>query len=80
MHFFGQENVSEAPSPVERPLRTYEYFDAEGLNREVIEANFVKFEAGHVTFWLDRPESNVQDTLVRAEANINVTELKELLS
>jgi len=78
MHFFGQETVPEAPGPVGRPLRTYEFFDANGENRQVIEANFVKFEAYHVTFWLDRPEPNVQDTLVLAEAHNNVTELREM--
>lgn len=78
MPFFGKEGLSDTPAQVARPLRTYEFFDAEGLNRMVIEANYIKFEAGHIAFWLDRPEQNVQDTLVLAEALTNVTELKEL--
>lgn len=76
--FYGQENAAKE-APAARPLRTYEFFDAEGLNREVIEAHFVKFEAHHISFWLDRPEHNVQDTLVLAERASHVTELKELL-
>ena len=79
MPFYGQEDVSETPSEVDRPLRKYSFKTWGGKHKEV-EASYVEFKAHHVAFWLDRSEPNVQDTLVLAEPSTNVAELREVLA
>ena len=78
MHFFGQEEaVSAPPTAVERPIRKFQYKDFGGRRKEV-EAHFIEFKPGHVAFWRQGPDPDFQGTLVLAEANSNVSELREV--
>jgi hypothetical protein len=79
MPFYGQEELPETPSPVGRPLRTFTFKTFGGKAKEV-EAQFIEFKAGHVAFWREGPDKDFQGTLVLAEANTNVSELREVTS
>lgn len=78
MPFFGKETES-SEAEGSRPLRKWEYTDIEGFDR-FVEGHYLRFEADHVTFWRDRPEPNVQDTLILAELSTSVLELKEVIA
>lgn len=79
MPFYGQEAaVSAPPAQVGRPIRTFRYFDATGEFEHYVEAHFIEFKPGHVAFWREGPDPDFQGTLVLAEANTNVTELREV--
>ena len=80
MPFYGQEELPEAPSAVDRPIRTYSYFDASGEHPREVKANFIRFEPHHVSFWLERTDPDSQATLVLAETHTSVTELTEVTS
>lgn len=78
MHFFGQEaTVSAPPTAVERPIRKFTFLDREG-QRCSVEAQFIEFKPDHVAFWREGPDPDFQGTLILAEANSNVNELKEV--
>ena len=81
--FFGQEHLptpTAAASSLARPLRKYSFIYEPDMELQTVEAHYTKFESGHISFWVDRPEHNVQDTLVLAELNANVLELREVLA
>ena len=80
MHFFGQETVSETPGPVDRPLRTFTFTHEPSMEFITVKAQFIEFKAGHVAFWREGPDKDFQGTLVLAEANANVSELREVTS
>jgi len=78
--FFGKDAEPTADSG-EKPLRTWQFFrPMPDFAPRTVEAHFIRFEANHVTFWRDRPEPNVQDTLILAEINTSVLELKEVIA
>jgi len=78
MPFFGKENEPTEDSG-DKPLRTWNYKTWGGKQQTVV-AHYLRFEANHVAFWRDRPEPNVQDTLILAEINTSVLELKEVIA
>lgn len=80
MHFYGQENVPKAPDAVDRPLRTFTFVYEPDMELITVEAHLIEFKAGHVAFWREGPDKNFQGTLVLAEANTNVLELREVTS
>lgn len=76
--FFGKE-AEHPPAPsLGRPLRTFTFFDATGELQQEVEAHFIEFKPDHVAFWREGPDPDFQGTLVLAEANSNVNELKEV--
>jgi len=78
MPFYGQEELSEAPDAVDRPLRTFTFVYEPDMELITVEAHLIEFKAGHVAFWREGPDKAFQGTLVLAEANTNVLELREV--
>ena len=79
MPFFGKEAEHPPAPPMGRPVRTFTFKDCIGQRRSV-EAHFIEFKPGHVAFWREGPDQDFQGTLILAEANSNVNELKEVQS
>lgn len=70
MTFYGKEPVE----PKDKQVRVFTYQNSLGQEC-IVEAHYVQFMPGHVSFWLDL--SADFDTLVRAEANKDVHHLEE---
>lgn len=71
MTFYGREKEDATESP----LRTFSYHTNTG-RLVTVEAHYVQFMAGHVSFWTKGADG--YDFLVLAEANTKVFNLKEL--
>jgi hypothetical protein len=77
MSFFGKENESKDAETPDTPLRTYLY-SKPGLKQKVhVRAHYVTFNNDHIAFWQSRTDEE-QNTLILAEANTNVLDLKEV--
>lgn len=70
MTFYGKTQ----DAPVNKPLRVFGYRNGAGDECQV-EAHYVQFMPGHVTFWID--EAAEYDVLVSAVTNEDVQHLQE---
>lgn len=66
----------EAEAPAK--LRTYKIV-VDGQEPDIVEADFITRDPGHVCFWKTRPDDK-QDTLVVAISNRLLDELKEVVT
>jgi hypothetical protein len=77
MTFFGKENDPKAPETPDTPLRTYLYSKPGEKQKVHVRAHYVTFCNDHIAFWQSRTDEE-QSTLILAEANTNVLDLKEV--
>lgn len=74
MSFPRPEPEQPPTSAKDQPLRTFTYKKWSGRT-ETVQAHYIQFTAGHVTFWLERPGE--WDFLVIAETNKDCQDIKE---
>jgi hypothetical protein len=74
--FLGQEAKPEPTLIDKSPQKSYSVI-VDGHDPEFINADYVSFTPGHVTFWMRTPDAK-QDTLVTCIRNEWVDEMKEV--
>lgn len=78
--FLGQEHTFAlaVDTPVDKsPQKSYSVI-VDGHDPEFINADYVTFSSGHVTFWMRTPDEAKQDTLVTCIRNEWLDEMKEV--